>query len=57
MEYSVEKLQELRSRLTQITKDVETGILPPSEAAERITQVREEMEKIIKRLKEASGKA
>ena len=51
MKYSIDRLNQLKNELTQITKDVRKGDLSHAEAADKIIQVREEMEKVIEHLK------
>lgn len=52
MKYTVTRLTELKKELKKITKDVELGVITPKEAADRIITVREEMEEIVRHLKE-----
>ena len=56
MQKSVEKLTLLKQQLTQVTKDVEAGKLAAGEAAEKIIQLREEMDKIVERLRDIAKK-
>ena len=56
MQQSIEKLNQLRNELTEITKEVQKGTLPSSVAADKIIHVREEMDKIIDRLKSMTKK-
>lgn len=56
MQYSIDKLNDLRRELSNVTKEVQDGTLPPSEAADRITRIREEMDKIIQHLKDVVRK-
>ena len=52
MQYTVARLTELKKELKKITKDVESGVITPKEAADRIINVREEMEDVVRHLKE-----
>ena len=54
MKYTVTRLTELKKELKKITKDVELGIITPKEAADKIINVREEMEEVVRHLKELS---
>jgi hypothetical protein len=56
MKYSIDKLNDLRQELIQITKDVQKGLITNDQAADRIVHVREEMDKVIQRLKDLSKK-
>ena len=52
MQYTVARLTELKKEMKKITKDVESGVISPKEAADRIINVREEMEDVVRHLKE-----
>jgi hypothetical protein len=52
MKYTVTRLTELKKELIKITKDVEQGTITPKEAADKIIIVREEMEEVVRHLKE-----
>jgi hypothetical protein len=52
MKYTVSRLNELKKELIKITKDVEQGTITPKEAADKIIIVREEMEEVVRHLKE-----
>jgi hypothetical protein len=52
MKYTVARLTELKRELKKITKDVEQGVITLREAADKIIIVREEMEEVVRHLKE-----
>lgn len=56
MKYETEKLKELQLQLKGIIKAVETGKLDKGEAAEKIIEVREQMDRIITSLRSKASK-
>lgn len=57
MKQAIEKLNELRLELMEITKNVQKGVLLPDQAADRIVHVRQEMEEVIQKLKDLTKNA
>jgi hypothetical protein len=48
-----EKLKELETELTFITKEVEQGHISPKDAADKIVHVRDEIDKVIEMMKKS----
>jgi hypothetical protein len=53
MKFATAKLADLQKELKQILKDAEAGKLSKAEAAERILQLREEMDKVLQHLRKS----
>ena len=51
MKYTTEKLAALQAELKEIVKNAQAGKLTRLEAADKITLIREEMDRLIDRLK------